>query len=447
VHPSPSLLSGKHYSGNGVRCLFETLSRETSVTFLYTLLYSMVLGTIAPLSPFIPKLSRGLRGRRGLLGRLPAGDSHNRPYWIHVASSGEFEQALPLMEEIQKRSSAPVILTYFSPSAQKAVTLETERRKNNGVSVPWDYADFSPLDFPWSVSHFLDRVKPKAFIAIHREIWPNIVEGCYEQGIPCFLFAAFFPEPRRRNLWLYRPWLRRFHKIGTVDNSSATFLQESFPRTSIQRLGDPREQRVMARRQMQKSPPWASFFANQRILIAASVWKKDFEGLKPTLQAALKAKTRLVLVPHELNEGFIQEMLSWVKAQGQPCRLWSSWLLSPDETSHLIVDKVGLLAELYSIAHIVFVGGSFVGRIHNVLEPAAYGKPIVTGPYIWNSAQAEEWNARGLGLKSAKDSGELRAIVTTLLQDESLYSQWSTFLKESLEDASSVAIRYVQQLP
>jgi len=417
------------------------------VTLLYTLLYSVVLGTIAPLSPLVPKLSKGLSGRRGLLKRLKTRKLAN-PYWFHVASSGEFEQVLPILDALKKeKPGCQTLLTYFSPSAARAVALEEERRRKNGVSVSWDYADFSPFDFPWSVSHYLDEARPKAFVAIHREIWPNLLSECEERNIPRLLFAAFFPERNRRNFWLYRPWIRRFEKVGTVDLPSQQYLQRELPKTPIQRIGDPRSQRVVARREMQKTPAWGDFFKDQRVFIGASLWPKDFEALKPALKAALERKVRLILVPHESKEGFLKEILAWGKAQGAPIRLWSSWLLGPDETSHLIIDSVGLLAELYSIAHTVFVGGSFVGRIHNVLEPAAYGKPILTGPYIWNSAQAGEWNARGLGLKSTHNSEEVARALTALLEDNALYMKWSTFLQDSLKEANQIPSRYLQLLP
>jgi 3-deoxy-D-manno-octulosonic-acid transferase len=448
LYPRATLLLREHNSGNGDGCLFKTRKRPPHVTILYTFIYSLALGTIAPLSPFIPKLLRGLRGRHQLLERLKASIiPQQSPYWFHVASSGEFEQVLPLLDALKKeKPDCQVILTFFSPSAEKAVRLERERREKNGVAVSWDHADFSPFDFPWSVSHFLDTAKPLAFIAIHREIWPNILTECANRNIPTYLFAAFFPERTQKNFWLYRRWISLFKKIGAVDQQTQDFLQRELPQTPIQRIGDPRAQRVLARRKMQKPPPWDSFFSKQRVFIGASLWEKDFEALRPSLEVILEQKNRIILVPHEPTDRFMREMLDWLKQRGQPARLWSSWLLSPDETSHLVVDSVGLLAELYSIAHLVFVGGSFVGRIHNILEPAAYGKPILTGPYIWNSAQAKEWNARGIGLKSAQNAEELRNQTKKLLQDETLYLQWSNFLTESLQDATNIPTRYLQLL-
>jgi 3-deoxy-D-manno-octulosonic-acid transferase len=411
---------------------------------LYGILYGLTLVASAVLSPFVPKLRRGLAGRIGLVKRLKAAKLGNEPFWFHFASSGEFEQCLPLLEEIKRRQpQQAVLLTYFSPSGERAVSFEKKRRIESGQSIPWDCSDYAPFDLTFQVKQFMEVARPRAFISINREIWPRILAEGKRRNIPRFLLAVFLPERNESRFRYYERWTKLFGFVGTVDSHTARFLSQKLsPLLKVEQLGDPRIERVLSRKERQKkSPPWLDFFPKSRVnILCASIWPEDFQALKPSLQLP---NARFVLVPHEPKESFHREIISWGKAHDRKFRLWSHWIREPDETSHLIVDEVGHLAEMYVLSAFVFVGGSFVSRIHNVLEPAAYGKPILTGPFIWNSAQALEWNELSRGLKAAKNGAELFAHFKMLLENESLRAEWSSFLLEWMQANRDVAKRYV----
>ncbi len=232
---------------------------------LYRLLYPLFVGGCALASPFSPKLRRTLTGRRRLQERLEkaAPQWGPTPYWFHVASAGELEQLIPILEAIKTLApDAKRLITYFSPTAERAVELESERRKGRGEKVPWEFADYSPFDFPKSVQRFLGEVKPKAFAMIHREIWPELVLGCQAAGIPAYLFSAYFPADSSQFLKRYRPYLKTLRGIGTVDEPSALRAKGATD-ASVRTIGDPRIERVLQRKERSSTAPWAGLFQGQ----------------------------------------------------------------------------------------------------------------------------------------------------------------------------------------
>lgn len=366
-------------------------------SFLYAIFYALtLLGGL-----FYPKLKRAHRDRRGLLERVRALTAGWTPgaWWVHIASSGELEQALPILDALRARfPDDKIFLSYFSPSAKDAVKLEEKRRAPAGRTVPWDGADYSPFDFATTVNGYLDALRPRCFITIHRELWPGVVAGCARRGIPVFLLAASFPR-RQANLpgWQRRQ-LENLSAIGVTREEAALWLQAQVNGPKIRVVGDPRVERVLSRKEMARPAPWLPFFVDQSIFLAASLWPKDYDALRESL-VRLKAEApswRVILVPHEPKRKFVDFLYADLKSIGYKPRLWSRWLEEPDESCALVVDKVGLLAELYRVSQMVFVGGSFAHRVHNVLEPAAYGCRLFTGPRIGNSLEALELQMAGL---------------------------------------------------
>ncbi len=362
---------------------------------LYSFTYFLALLVAVPASLFSTKVRRGFWGRFGLSRRVRKfrKDDSRQLFWFHVASSGEFEQCLAILDEIkQLRPQARVFLSYFSPTAKVAVELETQRRISSGHGLSWDFADYSPFDFRFCVKRFLKALRPSHFIAIHREIWPALLEECRKQNVHRLLLGMYLPPQSRASMRRLSSWLGYFEHIGTTEKETANFLTALLPRTvPISVTGDPRIERVLKRKAMQKPPPWKGFFPS-KVIILASLWPEDFgqvsDGLIRLL--VLNEGWRIVLAPHEPKEAFVTECQKWFTTNAVPGRRWSHWVKSPDLSSHLVVDGVGWLAELYQVATLVFVGGSFHRRVHNVLEPAAYGKPMLTGPYIENSGEAME---------------------------------------------------------
>lgn len=422
---------------------------QTAYTFFWLVSFLLL--------PLSKKLRLGIQGRKGLNERLKKAkasweikDLESSPYWFHFASAGELEQAIPIAEELKKRNpKSPILFTFFSPSGEKAVRLEADRRKKGNRPLPWDAADYLPFDLPWRVEQALDIIKPKALILINRELWPTLILKTNQRNIPIFLFSAFFPIQKTKMLSVWRPYLKHLKQIGTVGDSSTTLLLQTEPTLKVKSIGDTRIERVLERKNLQSFPPaWGSFLEPRTLLIGASLWNEDFEALKPAIQKVAREfpNWRVCLVPHEPEEAFIQKIKSWGKEQSISFRRFSHFLQTPDEVSPLIVDQVGLLAELYRYSSLAFVGGSFRARVHNVLEPAAYQNAIIVGPYIQNSFEATEMDRLKQGVKSVSSSEEALDSILKRVSDVSFVKSEGLAAHQYLMDRRGSAAAYCDLL-
>jgi 3-deoxy-D-manno-octulosonic-acid transferase len=387
----------------------------------YRIFYPIFFVVCLILSLPLRKIRKGLfarfRTQRALENACSSWNEELDRYWFHCSSAGELEQTLPLLTSLKKkRPQSIIVLTFFSPSAEKALRLEKERAVSLHSAVPWDFACYSPLDFKQSINRFITVLRPRAYVTINKELWPETLYQLRKQGVPLFLFAGSF----RNTKWFLKTWyqwvLPFFTEIGTIDEDTAELCQ-AFTTVTVSLVGEPRVERILNR--VSSAPtrlPGLFFFENQVILIGASLWEEDFNVLVPSMRQILSEfkETRLLLVPHEPQPKRIQRWKSNLDKNGIPVRLWSHWLKSPDTHSHLLVDQVGILTELFSIASIVLVGGSFKKRVHNVLEPFFSGCALLTGPHIHNSSEALALRELGL-LKSETNSEQLSKEIRTLL--------------------------------
>ncbi len=411
-------------------------------SFAYSISYFAFVVFAHVLAIFHPKVRKGVLGRYRMSTRLSklVIPSSQKTIWFHVASSGEFEQLLPILDCVKKEmKNIFIYVSYYSPSAERAISLETKRRAQNQKEISWDASDYSPFDFKGSVRKVLSHLKPVCFVAIHREIWPVLLKNCKKRSIPAFLFAAYFPERSKKQFWKYRPYLPLFNFIGAVDEKTVDFLKTECPSISCEKMGDSRVERVVARRSSQKQPsPYAAFFENQEVVVLGSIWPKDFSHISEAI--AKHPKKRFIFVPHEPNAAFSKQIIDELKKSGLKTRLWSRWLLDPETTSHLIYDEVGGLFELYSIAKFAFVGGSFVKKVHNVLEPAAYSLPILTGPLIENSREALTLKEKGALFVC--QSGEDISKHLTQLEDPSFLKKTQEKLVNFIQTESGSSAKY-----
>lgn len=396
------------------------------------------------LIPFNKKIRLGVLGRYQAFFYLNKIQVPNgfRSFWFHVASSGEFEQVLPILDLLKAQDPKTYLfVTYFSPSGERSIRLETGRRIKANKPIPWDKADYCLFDFKFLMRKVLEKLNPTAFIAIHREIWPGILMACQEKNVPCYLFSAYFPPSHAKSFWKYDHWIKYFKLVGTVDEESAAFLKNAVPTLNAKQVGDSRIERVVARRKFQTAPPpYASFFENQNVVVVGSVWPEDFHEIIKAVR--VHKDKRFIFVPHEPNAEFSNQIIEALKKEGLKTRLWSRWLLEPDTTSQLVYDSIGGLFELYSIARVALVGGSFVKRVHNVLEPAAYGLPILTGPLMENSREARELYSSH-GLYKCQDGKDIEAALTELDKEEN-YKTAKHNVETFIQNGLGASQKYVQ---
>lgn len=418
--------------------------------FLYRLVYPVFILFLLPFSIFSPKIRRGFIGRIQAVTKLHSvslGWADDCPrFWFHFSSAGEFEQTLPFLNSLKKQcSQAVIVLTYFSPSGERAVELERARCSNDKRLPPWDVATYSPFDFVWTVKRFIRSIQATAFVSINKELWPETLYQLSKNKTPCFLFAGSFGSVSSKLLFWYRWLLPYFGNITTINSESTLFCEQlTGIRPNIQ--GEPRVERILQRVHSSSGAlSWTSFFDEQRVLIGASLWEEDLRVLVNCLpQLLMEFKDfRLILVPHEPNPARVKKWKQILKTNGIETRLWSHWLKSPDLVSHLLVDQVGILAELYSVGSTVFVGGSFKKKVHNVLEPFFNGCSLVTGPFIRNSSEALELQKLGL-LSVCKDESNLLVELRTLLaskQDKKVLKQQALTVFEKHQKVSEAGVQ------
>jgi 3-deoxy-D-manno-octulosonic-acid transferase len=353
---------------------------------------------------FHKKAKKMVRGHRATWNILHDKiDSKKEWLWFHAASLGEFEQGRPIMEKI--RASHPeygILVTFYSPSG-------FEVRKNYTGA---DIVCYLPFDTLFNVKRFLDIVHPKMAFFIKYEFWPNYLTSLKNRSIPTYLISGIF-RPSQLFFKNYAPFYRRILDSFTylfVQNQESVDLLKSIGRTkNISISGDTRFDRVLDIRKNAKELGIAQSFLDQlkpseKILVAGSTWPKDEVLLLPYFNDHKGLK--MIIAPHEIHEDHLQFIESQLS---RPSVRYSNALPGKmGQYDCLIIDCFGLLSSLYRYGDMAYIGGGFGAGIHNTLEAAVYGIPVVFGP---NHAKFQEAsllkNSGGGFVIDSKDAIEL----------------------------------------
>ena len=318
-----------------------------------------------------PKAAKWVRGRKNLLekmeGELVKGENL---VWIHCASLGEFEQGRPIIERIKRESpELKVLLTFFSPSGY-----EVRKDYENA-----DYVFYLPADSSFNAKRFLEIAKPKLAIFVKYEYWLHYLNGLEKAGIPTYLISARLRGDQVFFKWyggIFREALSKMTKIFVQDEESLR-LAQSIQLENVVLGGDTRYDRVTESVKNAKGIDGLEEFAkDSRVIIGGSTWSVDEEFLLPFINVAPDV-IKLILAPHEVNENHIEEIESGLKVD----YVKYSEINGADlkNAKVLLIDNVGMLSNLYQYGEIAYVGGGFTGALHNILEPAAFGMPIIFG--------------------------------------------------------------------
>ncbi len=387
--------------------------------FLYNFIVIPLLWTAFRLLwLFNRKVRRGLRGRHSSLQRLRVFMRNNpgrRRLWVHASSMGEFEQAKPIIEALRERDPDLVIIaSFFSPSGYE----------NNLRYRAVDAVVYIPFDTPGKAKRFLELMQPTAAVFIRYDVWPNHIWTCRRMGIPIMLANATLRENSGRLL----PVVRQFHRrvfecmeaILTVSESdAAAFNTLKLNDTHIEVVGDTRFDRVAVKAVLSRKRRLVPehILENRRVIVVGSSWPEDEEILLPALFALLERDPSLlcIIVPHEPTIDHL-EFLEY-RLNGSVPSLRFSYLHSWNNERVLIVDSIGILLPLYAVADVAFVGGGFKSNVHNTLEPAAYGIPVLFGPKIGNSQEAQQLADIGGGFV-VRSREEVEETIEQLLRDD-----------------------------
>ena len=405
---------------------------------------------------FSPKIREGLAGRRSVFDsitkQLNSARSLHQTAWFHFTSVGEFEQAKPLIEAL--KDEVRIVLTYFSPSVHSNVTNYPHH----------DAAIYLPLDTARNAERLFQIINPSLLIFSKFDIWPNLVWCTAKRGVPIALIAGTLHPESKRLTSFARPFFRAVHQCISVhcvisEDDAQRFRLICPPSAQIEVTGDTRFDRVYQRAVTINGKD--EFFPGQstlerRILIAGSTYSEDeqvvleaYRRLRENASHSPDSNNlpHLILVPHEPTAERIDEIRAQLDSQGLSRVCFSELKEGVDlsEVDVIVIDTVGLLAQLYRLGEVAFVGGSFHGSVHNVMEPAAMAKPILFGPTIHNAYEAGILRARGAA-QLINNAQEMADVLTSLLAEPAEGTRMGQIGKQVIEENLGASERTLAQI-
>ncbi|WPV00137.1 glycosyltransferase N-terminal domain-containing protein [Mucilaginibacter sp. cycad4] len=371
--------------------------------------------------------------------------------WFHFASLGEFEQGRPILEAMRNlHPGKKIVITFFSPSGY-------EIRKNTPLA---DHVYYLPLDTAQNARRFIDAINPEIVIFTKYEYWFHFFNEANKHKIPLYIVSGIFRQGQ-----VFFKWYGGFNR-KILSLVSYFFLQDEASKQLLQGIGitntlvsgDTRFDRVWANAQNRKQLPLIEEFKNgQKLFIAGSTWPQD-EALLAKLVSQYP-DWKFIFAPHEIPEEKINNLISLLpegkaitfsQLKSEAEGLKSGDFINQSLTSNLqslVIDNIGMLSSLYAYADIAYIGGGFGVGIHNTLEAAAFGLPVIFGPNYQKFNEAKELIALKAGFSIGNET-ELKGIVETLINDEAFYSvtskKVSTYVKENV-GATELIMRFIDK--
>lgn len=375
-------------------------------TFLYNSGIHAYTTGIRLAAVFNEKASLWIKGREGIREKIDSiARGEERLVWFHAASLGEFEQGRPVMEALkQAQPGTKILLTFFSPSGYEI------RKDYKGA----DYILYLPADTPAAAQHFVEHFHPDAAVFVKYEFWYNYLYELHKRHIPTYLISAVFrTEQPFFKSWggLHRQMLSFFSRLF-VQNEASVELLRSIRVTNTEVTGDTRFDRVKEISASAKTiDKVAQFLQNAPAVVCGSTWPPDEDLLIDYINNRT-SKYKWIITPHEIGEGHIKSIIG--KCERKIVR-YSDEKANLAEANVLIIDCIGLLSSIYRYGKIAYIGGGFGAGIHNTLEAAVYGIPVVFGPKYqkFNEAVRLIQEGGGFSIGNACELTELFDSLTT----------------------------------
>lgn len=378
-------------------------------------------------SPFNSKAKLWLQGRKKIFTSLKNKiQPEDKIFWIHCASLGEFEQGRPVIEKLKKEyPQHKILLTFFSPSGY-------EVRKN------YEHADFifyMPLDTPLNAKHFLDIVKPRAIFFVKYEFWYFFLRETGSRNIPLYLVSGIF----RKNQRFFKPrgiksrkmlrWFTHFF----VQNEESKRLLNSINLNNVTVAGDTRFDRVYEiTKQSGELPLIEKFAKNELVMVAGSSWKPDEELILRYFNES-DHSFKLIIAPHEIHKENFNRIIKAVSSGKNVVKYSEADKKDLSAADVLIIDCIGILSSVYKYGHIAYIGGGFGKGIHNILEAATFGLPIIFGPNYLKFKEAVDLKEQK-GAFSITNYNELKSILDLFLAN-----------KEKIKVSGKISSQYADQ--
>jgi len=406
--------------------------------FIYNLIVQIANFSLKIIALFSPKIKLFVEGRQPVFGILTSKlKPTDKTIWFHAASLGEYEQGLPVIEKIKERfPNHKIVITFFSPSGY-------EIRKNNTVA---DVTVYLPLDTKKNASAFLKLVHPEMAFFIKYEYWPNYLNELRKLETPTYLISGIFRENQMFFKWyggFYRKALDTFTYFF-VQNESSKKLLFQLGKTNVAVSGDTRFDRVATILEKDNALDFIETFKNETLtVVVGSSWPKD-ESLLVDYINQTSEKVKFIIAPHNIKSEQIQELKNSISKKVV--------LFSEKETKNLanfdvfIIDTIGILTKIYSYADIAYVGGGFGNPgVHNILEPATFGVPIVIGSNFSHFAEATAL-VNMEGCLSIANKNELSDAFSNLIRNDDIRHEkghiCSTFVQMN-KGATNIILKHI----
>nr|WP_132705094.1 glycosyltransferase N-terminal domain-containing protein [Winogradskyella wandonensis] len=395
--------------------------------FFYSLGIYLLGLVLKLLSLFNEKIRLGVKGREKTFKKLEESIAKtDKTIWMHAASLGEYEQGLPVLQALKsKYPERKIIVSFFSPSGYEI--------KKNATEI--DVAVYLPLDTPKNARRFLNLVHPDLILFVKYEIWPNILIEAQNRQIKSILFSATFRKNQSYFKWyggFMRNALFTFEHIFTQDLASKQLI-ESIGCKSVSAAGDTRFDRVSKQLKMDNSIDFIQAFkAEKTTIVFGSSWPADDALFIPFINQN-HVDLKFVIAPHNIKPGYIDAIVEQLNVAVVKFSEMAGKILS--DYNVLILDTIGYLSKSYAYADIAYVGGA-AGKtgLHNILEPAVFGVPIIIGKNHNKFPEASRLIELG-GVISVSDNQNFSSYISTLINDkakrEKLGAVNSTYIKNN----------------
>ncbi len=377
--------------------------------FLYNLLIYITWQFLKIAALFNPKMRLFVKGRQGVFRYLQENiRKGDRVIWVHTASLGEFEQGLPVIKAL--KGSYPghkVLVTFFSPSGY-------EVKKNSREA---DLIAYLPVDIRSNAGRFLDLAKPEIALFVKYEIWPNYMKCLSQRNVPAILISGrFTPEQVFFKGYggFMRKALKQFSHYFVQDERSVELL-ERLGIFDVTLSGDTRFDRVSEILERDNTLSFMDRFKGKDLcMVLGSTWPEDEALLIPFLQQA-PSQLKIVIAPHDIKEAHLNSLRESIDGK----KVFFSELGKEDLSDYqvLILDTIGLLTKVYSYADLAYVGGGFATGLHNTLEPAVFGIPVLTGPNFQGFREAEDLVEMG-GISVVENPESFSGRILELVRNE-----------------------------
>jgi len=382
-------------------------------------------------SPFQYKARLWIQGRKNQNIR-----NHSNSIWFHCASLGEFEQAKPVIERIKQRNpDLSIVITFFSPSGYEN---RKEYSKADGVY-------YLPLDKRSNARDFLDRIKPKAAIFVKYEVWYNYFSELNQRGIALYLISATFRKDQiyfREYGKFMKNTLKMCNLICTQNQASVDLLLAHGVSNAVV-TGDTCYDRVLDQLgSVNHNSRIEAFKRDKLLVIAGSSWQKEETLLSNFIKNNAGRDVKYIIAPHNIQEKHIHEIQAKFDVTTE--RFTE---MPKDDAQVMILDTIGQLASAYHYADIAIIGGGFSNALHNILEPATFGIPVLYGNKHPNFPEGMELARSGGGFSISEN--EFSTVLDVLITDESKRmkaGEDSRNFVESKAGATTKLLKHIKEL-